>query len=742
MLKKVFKTGLISIFTAIFTLVPALELGNNSVRVFASTPRESIYTDDISSNWVNWSWGANINFQNPTPVQSGSKSIWIALSPWGGIYFHSNTSVYVPQYSYLAFAIQGKAANEKFKVLIYGGDDKVAKELKLDQYGGDPAVGKYSVYKIPVADLGTQMVNGIAIQDTTGTYQSDFFVDSVEFAKDDTNPVPVPDPTPTPEPDPEPIPVTNPPAFNTSIYDDGIASNWVNWSWNANINFDNPSPVQTGSKSAWVSLAPWGGLYFHANSAINLSQYSYLTFAIQAKAANENLKVLVYGDGGNVVKNLTLDQYGGSPATDKYTVYKISVADLGTQSLTGIAIQDNTGSQQAPFFVDAVGLINDGTTPAPTPNPEPQPDPDPNPNPDPVTPPLVDGFSSSAGKVYKGGSAIYLNGINWFGFETANHVVHGLWSRNYKDMIRQMKSLGFNAVRLPVNPSALHGVAVNGIDYAQNPDLVGLNSLQVLDKIIYEMNNQGMYILLDHHRPDDNAISELWYTGSYSEANWISDLKLMADRYRNVGNLVGIDIKNEPHGSATWGTGNLATDFNKAAERAGSQILGVNPNLLIFVEGVSENPVCSSSYSHGWGINLEAQKCAPISTSAIPANKLVLEPHVYGPDVYMQPYFNDPSFPNNMPNIWETQFGYLANNPAYTLAIGEWGGKYGASGGNPMDVTFQNKFVDYLRSKGIYNSFYWSFNPNSGDTGGILQDDWTSVWQGKVDLIHRYFAGK
>ncbi|MEM4742108.1 MAG: hypothetical protein QW370_07935, partial [Ignisphaera sp.] len=26
--------------------------------------------------------------------------------------------------------------------------------------------------------------------------------------------------------------------------------------------------------------------------------------------------------------------------------------------------------------------------------------------------------------------AIYLTGVNWFGFETTNYVVHGLWARN------------------------------------------------------------------------------------------------------------------------------------------------------------------------------------------------------------------------------------------------------------------------------------------------------------------------
>src|SRR5262245_30692636 len=36
---------------------------------------------------------------------------------------------------------------------------------------------------------------------------------------------------------------------------------------------------------------------------------------------------------------------------------------------------------------------------------------------------------------------VRIAGVNWFGFETTNYVAHGLWTRNYKDMLDQMKSL-------------------------------------------------------------------------------------------------------------------------------------------------------------------------------------------------------------------------------------------------------------------------------------------------------------
>jgi len=353
------------------------------------------------------------------------------------------------------------------------------------------------------------------------------------------------------------------------------------------------------------------------------------------------------------------------------------------------------------------------------------------------TPGWTHAYSVDNGNVYDGnGQAVQLRGLNWFGFETADHIAHGLWARNWKDMIAQMKSLGFNAVRLPVCPATLEGVAVNNFNSTLNPDLSGKNSLQVLDAVIAEFDHQGFYILLDHHRLDCNdGISELWYSPAYTEQQWIGDLSFMANRYKSLPHFLGIDLKNEPHGAATWGTGNVATDWNSAAEKAAAAVLAAAPDVLVFVEGVQENPSCSGRIDHWWGGNLEPLACHPLT---IPANRLVLSPHVYGPDVYAQPYFAASDFPANMPAIWNAHFGQFKDE-GYTIAIGETGGKYG-HGGDAKDKVFQNALVDYLVGKDIRHLFYWAWNPNSGDTGGILQDDWTHVWQDKVDLLSRLWG--
>ena len=329
------------------------------------------------------------------------------------------------------------------------------------------------------------------------------------------------------------------------------------------------------------------------------------------------------------------------------------------------------------------------------------------------------------------GQRIQLRGVSWFGFETPIFVVQGLWARNYKDMIAQMKSIGLNAVRIPFCPTPLRGVPPNSIAYNLNPELQGLNSLEVMDKIVGELDRQQMFVLMDHHRPDCNAISELWYVDGYSEDQWIADLKFVADRYHQLPFFLGMDLKNEPHGKADWGNGDRATDWKLAAERAAAAVLSVAPDALIFVEGTEKTSKCSSASSHWWGGNIEAQECFPLQ---IPANRLVLSPHAYGPNVHFQTYFGDPTFPANMPAIWEQHFGRFAARNA--VVLGEFGSTFGAFG-HPLEVPWLNAFVDYLSERGITNTFFWTWTPNSHDTGGLLRDDYKTLATDKIEVMQR-----
>jgi endoglucanase len=341
------------------------------------------------------------------------------------------------------------------------------------------------------------------------------------------------------------------------------------------------------------------------------------------------------------------------------------------------------------------------------------------------------GYWHTSGKLIldQNNAQVRIAGINWFGFETANYVPHGLWTRDYKDMLNQIKSLGYNTIRLPYcNQMFDAGSTPNGIafDSGKNADLVGLTSIQIMDKIITYGGSIGLRFILDRHRPDSGAQSALWYTAQYSEQRWINDWTMLAARYNGNTAVVGADLHNEPHGTATWGDGVTGTDWRLAAQRAGNAILGVNPNWLIFVEGIE----CVSGDCYWWGGNLKNAGTFPVTLNV--ANRVVYSPHDYPASIFPQSWFSDPNYPNNLPGVWDTHWGYLYNNNTAPIMLGEFGTKLLTT----SDQQWLNTLISYLGVGSSAKSWtFWSWNPNSGDTGGILNDDWLTVNTTKDNLL-------
>lgn len=330
------------------------------------------------------------------------------------------------------------------------------------------------------------------------------------------------------------------------------------------------------------------------------------------------------------------------------------------------------------------------------------------------------------------GRSVLLRGVNWFGIETELHAPDGLSSRDYKGMLAQIKSLGYNLIRLPYSVQSLRASDVHGINYqlSSNQELQGKSPLEVMDAVIQEAGRQGIMILLDSHRLNDKRIPELWYGDGFTEADWIDTWKMLATRYKNQANIIGADLKNEPHGRASWGTNDKSTDWRLAAERAGNAILAINPNWLIVVEGVENNVPGQKLEYHWMGANLEGVERFPVRLSK--SKKLVYSPHEYGAGVYNQPWFNEPTFPNNLYSRWEIGWNYIATKGIAPILVGEFGGRQVDR--SSKEGIWQRQFVNFISEKDL--SFaYWSWNPNSADTGGILQDDWQTVHADKQQLL-------
>ena len=331
------------------------------------------------------------------------------------------------------------------------------------------------------------------------------------------------------------------------------------------------------------------------------------------------------------------------------------------------------------------------------------------------------------------GTPVRIAAVNWFGMETATMAPHGLHARNWQDMMDQMAEQGFNAIRLPFSAQAIQENGTpNGIDFSRNPDLVGLNSQQIMDKIVGYAGEIGLRILLDHHRsaagdgPNGNG---LWYDGRFTEARWIDLWEDLASRYRGNPTVIGADLNNEPHG-ATWGA------WASAAERAGNAIHAVNPDWLIVVEGVASH----AGESYWWGGNLLGARDRPVDLAL--DNKLVYSPHDYPDSIYPQPFFYAANFPANLPDVFDKFWGYLWSENIAPVLLGEWGSRltqsrdlawFDALSSYLLGDTDNNGTVDHAE---IGPSFaWWSWNPNSSDTGGILADDWRTVLANKIAAL-------
>ena len=375
---------------------------------------------------------------------------------------------------------------------------------------------------------------------------------------------------------------------------------------------------------------------------------------------------------------------------------------------------------------EATGAIHDDDGPSPT-RPENR----------------ADGFLSTRGNeiVDAEGTSVRLAAVNWFGLETSRASPDGLNVRAWQDMMKQMADLGFNAIRLPYSSELLAGKMPTNISATLNPDLAGLSGLQIIDRIVEYAGRIGMKIILDHHRssagdgPNKNG---LWYEDGYTEQGWINDWVMLAQRYKGDTTVVAADLHHEPHGQATWGDGNATTDWQAAAERAGAAIQAVNPDWLILVEGIEKY---NGSY-YWWGGNLQGVADHPVVLPV--SGKLVYSPHDYPNSVYPQPWFQGDDYAGNLQHVFDTQWGYIARKNVAPILIGEFG--------TPMqdakDLEWLSKLVATINGDFDGNGVtdvglpsagmswaYWAWNPNSGNTGGILASDWRTPIQGKLDAL-------
>ncbi len=343
------------------------------------------------------------------------------------------------------------------------------------------------------------------------------------------------------------------------------------------------------------------------------------------------------------------------------------------------------------------------------------------------------------------GNPVRIAGVNWYGFETPDEVAHGLWAQDYHAIISDIKSLGYNTIRIPFsNQMAESPIVPQNLSFYNstgpiNTDLRGLNSLQILDKIIAYAGQAGLKVILDDHRSEAGESAEangLWYTSTYTSQAWVNDWVTLARRYAGNPTVVGFDLRNEPHTptgdsyaqGATWGTGAASTDVRLAYEQAGNAILAADPGALIFCEGVSENPTSSGGFdATWWGGDLAEAGQFPVVLSS--AGHVVYSAHDYGPSLFQQTWFNSSTTPASLDAVWNKFWGYLYAQGTAPVWVGEFGTDNAAADVSSTTPGSQGQWfaslVSYLTANQWLNWTYWALNGE--DSYALLDSNYDAV---------------
>lgn len=326
------------------------------------------------------------------------------------------------------------------------------------------------------------------------------------------------------------------------------------------------------------------------------------------------------------------------------------------------------------------------------------------------------------------GNRVKLAGVNWYGAEEKDFVPAGLELAPLKQIVRKIRCMGFNVVRLPwSNQLYESNPVVSNAAVAANPQFRHMHAMQVFDAVVHALAREGLMIILDNHMSNANWCcsntdgNTLWYNAQYPESSWIADWKGMADRYANVPQVIGADLRNEPRYNATWG-GPAATDWHAAAERGGNAVLSVNPRMLIFVEGID------------YAGNLTGVRNLPVVLN-LPGH-LVYEAHDY-------PWYHTFSTYAQLAQQLNTSWGYIMTpNKPYTAPV--WLGEFGTchTSSSCLDSSSVGSYGFWLKNLLRYlteNNVDWSYWAVNGteasgtgrrfgaeETFGILDPYWNA----------------
>ena len=288
-------------------------------------------------------------------------------------------------------------------------------------------------------------------------------------------------------------------------------------------------------------------------------------------------------------------------------------------------------------------------------------------------------------------------GWGWYG-----GTPWGLDSFNYKPALQALVANGINCVRICTDDAqVLNNSSVN-VNISVNPDLEGLKYNQVLQAVVNYGASIGLKFIIESHLNENNSRfpsngNGLWYdvggasdgtdgngqTGTITSEMFTQIWQIRANLFKGNDAIIGYDLRNEPHfGPATWGDGNIDTDYRMMYERVGNVLLAIDPGPMIIVEGLQ-------AYRRGApsGDLRESTIGNALIKLTVP-NKVVYSVHEYPTEVSKTGQGTGADYISYMNTVW----GWFYIKNIAPVFVGECGDNMRTTAGQD----WANTFIAYI----------------------------------------------
>lgn len=275
-----------------------------------------------------------------------------------------------------------------------------------------------------------------------------------------------------------------------------------------------------------------------------------------------------------------------------------------------------------------------------------------------------------------------IRGISFFGCETEYMDFMCTWAHPVEWHVAKIKELNFSHIRVPFSY-----------------DYVARNDWHAMDAFFDATDRHGLNVTLDFHRLEKTHQSAKPYNDRITFDMFLTAWNTILYRYEHRRSLEAVDCFNE------YQSDNYV-EWNSLARQIVSSIETTFPNRFVFYVGGTN-----------WGGNLQFVDLSDMACK----DRIYYTIHKY--------WFSDQQ--ESVEHAWDVSFG----PHKVVVNVGEWG----FMSDQPHQVDWANRFVNWLLSKNIRDSYFWTWSWNSGDTGGITKENCETIDELKMDILRRYW---